>query len=626
MAVLGWVRERWNMVLEPVIRVATGEQKVQLEELWKQELAYWNTVRGLQGDSLRKPLTQVRSLIKQLPLTEENSVVNVRTQEREHIALDVFNLAEEEWVRMNAHSQDVTHDRLAQQQLLERPDAIVHQALLLIQSPEWAELVVGLALCTGRRLAELLKTATFTEKEPYTVLFSGQVKGRGREETPYEIPTLVRSFLVVEGVQRLRRLIDCTSLEVEEVSQRYGRAVNEVVHSTFGDLIPVRTSRERLTVHVLRTVYARLATYWYAPPQVADITYMAYIQGHRFILEPQVEAGETPTEIERKRLNYASNANYFDYKVGDGHGNIDGRQGIRLGQPGVTVLDAFRPQTDEAEKASEADAGSGRRKRRTSQTKEEKAGGTARAWIPITVRRPTRDWLREVGETMASEGRSSASTGTSKLKDDDILRKLLTAYVIGEPEGASGQTPNERAASAVTLEMLDLPEATRALLQQGMALAASTDGMAFLVAAAEREARQLVNLAQRHESRHYETLPTSKLEARDAQASQERFRRAVHATMQWNRIHRPLEQWYITVLGVQKLVGGRKDLIKAYLDAHAEEIEQHHTSLGITPSYNRKPGGLQIQDAVEVPEDPAWFPQKHDTERAMGEPGSSSSA
>lgn len=601
MPVLGWVQKRWMDVLLPGIETATIEQQEPLHVLWEQELQYWKEVRGLHGDSLRKPLTQVRGLIGQVPLTEENSVVNARTREREHVALGIFNLTEEEWVQLNAQSQDVTHERLTQQQLLEHPDAIVHQALRVIQSPEWAELAVGLALCTGRRLAEVLKTASFEEKEAYTVLFTGQVKGGGREEAPYEIPTLVRSFLVVEGVQRLRRLVDCTDLETEEVSQRYGKAVNEVVARTFEGLIPVRTSRERLTMHVLRTVYARLATFWYAPPQVADITYMAYIQGHRFILEPQVEAGETPKEIEQKRLHYASNANYFDYKIGDGHGNIDGRQGIRLGQPGVTVLDAFRPQTDEPEKTPDADAGSERRKRRTSQTKgaKEKAAGTARAWIPITVRRSTRDWFREIGKTMEAG---------KDFRDDNILRHLLTAYVIGGPERTEDHATASPSA-AFSLEMLDIPEATRDLLRQGMALAGSADALSFLLAAAERETRHLVSQAQRHESRRYETLPTSKLEARDAQASQERFRRAVHAIMQWNTIHRPMEQWYITVQGIQNLVGGRKELIKAYLEAHAEEIERHHTSLGITLSYNRKPGGLKIEQAVEVPEDPSLFPR-----------------
>ncbi|GLV53164.1 hypothetical protein KDH_00190 [Dictyobacter sp. S3.2.2.5] len=63
-AMLGWVQRRWNEVLEPMVRRATVEQEAQLRVLWERELEWWKTQRGLAGDSLRKPITQVRSLIK----------------------------------------------------------------------------------------------------------------------------------------------------------------------------------------------------------------------------------------------------------------------------------------------------------------------------------------------------------------------------------------------------------------------------------------------------------------------------------------------------------------------------------------------------------------------------------
>src|SRR5437879_9539095 len=120
---------------------------------------------------------------------------------------------------MNARAQGVTQERLTQQVLLKAPDALVERALSLLFSPEWADRVVGIAVCTGRRLAEIMKTGEFGVKEPYTVWFEGQVKGRGREPECYEIPTLVRAFLVVEAVGRLRTLVDCSGLEIEQVSQ-----------------------------------------------------------------------------------------------------------------------------------------------------------------------------------------------------------------------------------------------------------------------------------------------------------------------------------------------------------------------------------------------------------------------
>lgn len=183
-------------------------------------------------------------------MTQENSWENPRTGEPEHIGLKAFNLSEGERVQMNARTQGVTQGRLTQQVLLKDPDALVERALSLLFSPEWADLVVGIAVCTGRRLAEIMKRGHFTVKEASTVWFEGQVKGRGREPERSEIPTLVRAFLVVEAVQRLRALVDTTNLEIEQMSQKYGKAVNEAVERRYGDLEElVRATREKVGVH-----------------------------------------------------------------------------------------------------------------------------------------------------------------------------------------------------------------------------------------------------------------------------------------------------------------------------------------------------------------------------------------
>ena len=76
--------------------------------------------------------------------------------------------------------------------------------------------------------------------------------------------------------------------------------------------------------------------------------------------------------------------------------------------------------------------------------------------------------------------------------------------------------------------------------------------------------------------------------------------------MQWNESHRPLEQWSITTLSIQKLVGGRKDAINAYLDAHRGGIEEHHNKLEIKPSYNRK--AEPITAMITIAEEQTAFP------------------
>jgi hypothetical protein len=149
--VLGYIQDRWDRELRPSLILATLQQEAELEALWERTLRWLKEERGLQGDSLRKPITQIRGLIKQLELTSDNTWTDPRSRKQEHVALHIFNLPEAEWERMNARSGLTLQERLENQQFLEHPDAIVSRGLILVQSSDWAELLVALALGTGRR-------------------------------------------------------------------------------------------------------------------------------------------------------------------------------------------------------------------------------------------------------------------------------------------------------------------------------------------------------------------------------------------------------------------------------------------------------------------------------------------
>jgi uncharacterized protein (DUF1778 family) len=599
-ATLAYILDRWHQELEPVLTTATEAQTPELTALWERTLHWLKEERGLKGDSLRKPITQIRNLIRGLPLTAENRWTDDRSKKSEHIGLHIFNIAEDEWVRMNARSSLTLQERLEHQQFLDQAtvvDAIVHRGLLLVQSQDWAEVVVGLAIGSGRRFWELVKTGTFREVAPYVVEFRGQVKGRSREDEPFEIPTLYRAFLLVDAIGRLRHLMDWDEL-IDEYSpkyQKYNKVVNELVVQQFSDLIPVRPTREQLSLHVLRTIFARIATYWYGPPEVADITYMAQIQGHRHILDPDVAPGETAQDIKDKKLNYAANANYFDYKIGrklaDGSFQPVGDQGIKLGQPGVTRLHAFPAPvpTEGSEEPTRTRKGKGKAKKES-----------VSEWTPVTVRRHTREWYREL-----SQGVKASGSRQSEI-DDAFLRQLLTQYVVSGQADAAVSAP-----STLSLDLLEVPEHTRDLFRQAMAMSGATDLLSFLLAAAEPEAQRLVHQEQRHASRSYESVKTKELDTREPGARQELYRRAVFSIMQYNQDHQLYERWYLSDRALQSLAGGRKDFIKQYKETHAEEIEAHHHALSIQEGFNRKPGKLQIENLITIPNEPEAFPWSH---------------
>ena len=588
-------QDRWHGELAAIIVQATLQQEAELEALWERTLRWLKEERGLQGNSLRKPITQIRGLIKQLDLTADNTWTDPRSKKQEHIALHIFNLPEVEWERMNARSGLTLQERLENQQFLEYPDQIVNKGLILVQSSDWAELLVALGLGTGRRFWELVKTGTFVERTPYSVNFTGQLKGHSREEE-FEIPTLYRAFLVVEGIQRLRRLIDWDQLEDEysPLYQKYNRAANEMVVHQFTDLIPVRPTREQLNFHVLRTVFARIATYWYAPPEVADIAFMAQIQGHNHILHPQKEKGETDEDVKKKQLNYAANANYFDYKIGrklaDGSYQVVGDQGIKLGRPGVVRLAAF-PAAVATEVPGETKSkrnGKGKKRESTSD------------WAPLTVRRHSREWFRELS------GGINGRVPRQSEKDDAFLRTLVTTYLVSDQAKQA-----EEAQPVLELSILEVPEKTRDLFRQAMALSGTTDLLSFLLAAAEPEAQRLVNQEVVHSAQHYETLSTDvlfQMRNDDPGARQELYRRAVYAVMLYNREHSLRERWFLSDRAIQALAGGRKEFIKLYKEAYAEEIEAHHREFSIQEGFNRKPGNPQIQNVVTIPAEATAFP------------------
>src|SRR5579859_8086806 len=177
-------------------------------------------------------------------------------------------------------------ERLEGQQLLDHPEAIVARGRQLLQSQRWEDLAVGLAVVTGRRLTEILKTARFHPASDWTVEFEGQLKQKADILPPYEIPTLVEAEAVIGAWQRLRGLHPCEALINEEVEARYGEEVRTAADRHFAPFVPSRTGKpDALFTHLFRSCYGTLATWLFAPPSVNALVYKATIYGHYWVLQ-----------------------------------------------------------------------------------------------------------------------------------------------------------------------------------------------------------------------------------------------------------------------------------------------------------------------------------------------------
>lgn len=288
---------------------------------WFNSLLKVMNERGLVEPTQQKDyLSDVRNAIKVL--------------DPQHPALEIVDFDKATWTEINNHYSDRIAERTTK--FIDNPDAIVKRATTLLKSYQWSEIACGLAVVTGRRCTEVIKTARFEYKSKYSVIFTGALKrGDERVECVFEIPTLCQAQLVINAIGSLRTQLgeEINHLSKRQVSSRYSRGVAKISDRYFADLVPPREDKDNLYTHLFRAVYATIASYWYCPPTVPEIEFRAAIQGHYQILDEKDP---------KLRRSIAAGRHYFDYKISNGAGNIDGRLGIKLHLPDVEVIEEFR--------------------------------------------------------------------------------------------------------------------------------------------------------------------------------------------------------------------------------------------------------------------------------------------
>jgi len=226
-----------------------------------------------------------RSLTQQKPLMDE-----IRFAIKQHFGadswlLDYIRLERDEYFEINQQNAQIARSKQMQQQYISDPDAIVAKAVRLLESSEWADVACALAVLTGRRLNEVLRTAQFTVKSQWIVTFRGALKRRDEEvELIFDIPTLTTAQRVVEAIAHLRAITppDANEATVAIVSDRH-----------FAQLVPAPPGKGKLYAHLWRSLYACIATFWYCPKHCDDLLYKAHILGHFQTLSADEMTDET---------------------------------------------------------------------------------------------------------------------------------------------------------------------------------------------------------------------------------------------------------------------------------------------------------------------------------------------
>ncbi len=596
MVMTQWLAERMEFLLDR-LRGLDVSQEEEIAELCAQEIAAWRarpTMRVV--TSLKVPMSDARNVLRaRLAVTDLNSWFNPRDGKREHLALKYLNFSNEEWIEINGPSEQAARQRREDPQFFPHPEAVVQKAENLLASSYWQDVALGLSVLTGRRVTETLKTSTFHPQTDWTVTFSGQLKRRDAIMIPYEIPTLIRADLVLSAWQRLRGMLDCSALTKEEVDARYAGEVRAVATRHFGHLIPTRAGHEeQLYTHLFRCIYGQIAVLYFAPSWVLNLDYLATIYGHYWDATP----GDS-----KKSVSYSSTMHYMDYRIVDGLGQVDLRQGIRLGEPGVGILKVFQPKKKEKAVKSQDEPQA---------TIVTKKSSLFRCTPQVKERG------RQLMEERDIRDKQKENTFLSQVFDESVLYRQMCTLLA--PLAATAETDplttlhdlltafeqpavQQRLVSdhlqqrwGVTLDDLDqvFTQVREAGHEQPLAyVQESLSKRDNFRAGAQKRANAFQQL-------DYATMPFAELEGmKTAEAAEERIRRAVQAIMVHNESADKLAHWYINAAAIKELVGGRYPVINAYLDAHQSEIQAHHDALGIKPHSNHKV--IPIAEMVKIP-------------------------
>ncbi|MDJ0599039.1 MAG: protelomerase family protein [Crocosphaera sp.] len=425
---------------------------------------------------------------------------------------------------------------------LEEPELIVNRGRELLESAiasyekkgfaSYADLGAALALLVGLRPGEILRDAVLEASSPYTVILSqGQAKTRGKKRA-YEMPTLIEADTVLKGYNILRNTFKADLLNDLEL-ESYKNNIRFQVEVNFREIVPTLSRlNEETTVNPqrLRAVYDAIAVFYYCPPQVKDFAFIKVINGH----DP------TPGKADAAM-------HYLDYQIGNGaivraRGQ---RQGIKLGQPGVKIIDGI---ADKLEKT---------------------------------------DGQSPVKEENTNELINNSPALMRFLKKED------------QP------TTPEAVPLDITPEVLGLSPEWVTRLEAVMKKTGQTDFKAMVCELVKQEIKFREGIRNRHQEKDFQSMPLSKLKrVRHPDAAAEKLRRAFLAIKYHNSnvATERSQRWYINPTSIHKLVGGRFSTITPWCEAHFDEINSHNQTYELTEGDNRK--SVDINEMVEVPEYP----------------------
>jgi len=318
------------------------------------------------------------------------------------------------------------------------------------------------------------------------------------------------------------------------------------------------------------------------------VTYVAVILGHYY------------AKGEKQQRDAATTEHYFDYAINDGTGNIDGRQGLRLAESGITVLEMFKSAKGDATMTTAADE---------TITQDEQDQDQQALIVRPAKKRGTLTTTPGTFDIVTAEMRKRGflkheEIVTDYMSHDAVAHQMYDLLApLGEQYGTDAPVAILQALIAGQLGNAPaLPGMTDLLTS----IKDEQNPIEYLSTLVERDRKFKAGIASRYSSEiDYSTWSWDELDGHKTKAPEaatERYRRAVNAIIAHNRQAQDrLHRWYINAAIVRDLVGGRNDKVQAYLATRAEEIDAHHKEFTppLTAKLNNK--DMDIKEDIKAP-------------------------
>jgi len=216
----------------------------------------------------RHYLTSYRKAIKNMVGMDEK---------RQKLILESLKLTKEQNKQIDDSVQVGVVSRNSNLKPINNPKKMIAMAVGLLNESSYYKRTLGLALLTGRRCGEILKTAKFTAHKgrKYEVNFFGQLKRHNDDGSGYMIPILAESKLIRSTLKGLRKDKDFSKLTISQINSKTSKDLGAYCKKIFAEFLG-----DDVNPHSLRKAYSTIAIRKFCPPYISPNKYTSSILGH----------------------------------------------------------------------------------------------------------------------------------------------------------------------------------------------------------------------------------------------------------------------------------------------------------------------------------------------------------